>query len=68
MWNLCSNEDSDRYTWYDPTGTCFRIDYAFVSSKLATTLDDVSTNHDRHFIKLNFETSTHINYNILWGV
>ena len=42
LWKYNSNEDSDRYTWYHPTGTGFRIDYAFVSPKLGATLDDVS--------------------------
>jgi exodeoxyribonuclease-3 len=48
LWKLYTNEDSDRYTWYHHTGTVFRIDYAFVSSKLAATLDNVSTYQDRH--------------------
>ena len=37
-----TNEASDRYSWYHPTGTGFRIDYAFVSPKLGATLDNIS--------------------------
>jgi len=38
LWKYHSVENSNRYTWYHATGTWFRIDYAFVSSKLAATL------------------------------
>jgi exodeoxyribonuclease III len=48
LWKYYSIEDSDKYTWYHDTGTGFRIDYAFVSSKLAATLRDITSYQDRH--------------------
>lgn len=43
LWKYYSNETSDRYTWYHPTGPGLRLDYAFVSPKYAATLEDVFT-------------------------
>ena len=48
LWKYHSIEDSDKYTWYHATGTGFRIDYTFISSKLAATLKDVTSYQDRH--------------------
>jgi exodeoxyribonuclease III len=51
LWKYNSNDDSDRYTWYHHIGTGFRIDYAFVSPNLASTLDNVSTFQDSNIRK-----------------
>ena len=46
LWKSYSIDESDRYTWYHPTGTGFRIDYAFVSPRLAASLQEVSAFQD----------------------
>jgi exodeoxyribonuclease III len=51
LWKFNSDDDSDRYTWYHHIGTGFRIDYAFVSPKLASTLDNVSAFQDSNIRK-----------------
>ena len=39
-------EKSDRYSWYHPTGTEFRIDNTFVSPRLGASSKDVSAIQD----------------------
>lgn len=51
LWKYNSKEGSDLYTWYHPTGTGFRLDYAFVSPNLAVTLEDVSVYSDSQIRK-----------------
>ena len=46
LWKYNASEDSERYTWFHYSGTGFRLDYAFVSPKLAVTLEDVSVYSD----------------------
>ena len=46
LWKYNATEESDGYTWFHYSGTGFRLDYAFVSSKLAETLEDVSVYSD----------------------
>ena len=46
LWKYNSKDESDSYTWFHYSGTGFRLDYAFVSSKLAVTLEDVSVYSD----------------------
>ena len=64
LWKFNSKEDSDRYTWYHPTGTGFRIDYAFVSHVLNETLEEVSSFQDRKIreSKISDHTSLIISY------
>jgi len=46
LWKYNSTAESSGYTWFHYSGTGFRLDYAFVSSKLAVTLEDVSVYSD----------------------
>ncbi len=46
LWKYNSPEDTEGYTWFHHSGTGFRLDYAFVSPKLALTLEDVSVYSD----------------------
>lgn len=46
VWKYYSKDRSDRYTWFHHSGVGFRLDYAFVSPKLAASLEGVSTFHD----------------------
>ena len=46
LWKYNSTAESMGYTWFHHSGTGFRLDYAFVSSKLAVTLEDVSVYSD----------------------
>jgi exodeoxyribonuclease III len=46
LWKYNSTEGSEGYTWFHYSGTGFRLDYAFVSPKLAVTLEDVSVYSD----------------------
>ncbi len=46
LWKYNSTEESEGYTWFHYSGTGFRLDYAFVSTKLALTLEDVSVYSD----------------------
>lgn len=46
LWKYHSKAKSDRYTWFYHSKDGFRLDYAFVSSKLATSLEEVCAYHD----------------------
>ena len=46
LWKSYRIDESDRYTWYHPTGIGFRIDYAFVSPRLGASLQGVSAFQD----------------------
>ena len=46
LWKSYRIDKSDRYTWYHPTGTGFRIDYTFVSPKLGASLQELSALQD----------------------
>jgi exodeoxyribonuclease III len=46
LWKYNPKEDSKGYTWFHHSGTGFRLDYAFVSTKLALSLEDVSVYSD----------------------
>ena len=41
IWKSNQDHEYDRYTWYHPTGTGFRIDYIFVSAMLGASLHEV---------------------------
>ncbi len=51
LWKYNSKDESDRYTWFHYSGTGFKLDYAFVSSKLTATLEDVSIYSDSQIRK-----------------
>ena len=46
LWKYNATEESNGYSWFNNSETGFRLDYAFVSSKLAETLEDVSVYSD----------------------
>ena len=46
MWKSYSREGSPRYTWFYHSGEGFRLDYAFISPKLAASIDEVKVYHD----------------------
>lgn len=46
MWKKYSKEGSPRYTWFYHSGDGFRLDYAFISPKLAASIDTVIVYHD----------------------
>ncbi|MFZ0442672.1 MAG: endonuclease/exonuclease/phosphatase family protein [Methanobacterium sp.] len=46
LWKYNATEESNGYSWFHNSETGFRLDYAFVSSKLAETLEDVSVYSD----------------------
>lgn len=46
LWKYYSKDDSDKYTWFYNSNSGFRLDYAFVSPKLAANLNDVIVYHD----------------------
>lgn len=66
LWKYNSIEVSDRYTWYHPTGTGFRIDYTFVSQKFSTILRDISAyqNSEIRESKISDHSPLVINCNI----
>ena len=51
LWKYNATEESNGYSWFHYSETGFRLDYAFVSSKLAETLEDVSVYSDSQIKK-----------------
>lgn len=64
LWKCYSKEEDDRYTWFHYSGTGFRLDYAFISPKLAASLEEVFIYHDSNL--LNSKISDHSSINVNW--
>ena len=58
LWKYNATEESNGYTWFHNSETGFRLDYAFVSSKLAETLEDVSVYSDSQIKKSKLSDHT----------
>jgi len=46
LWKNYSKEGSPRYTWFYHSGEGFRLDYVFISPKLAASMDEIIVYHD----------------------
>jgi exonuclease III len=51
LWKYNATKESMGYTWFQPSGSGFRLDYAFVSPTIAITLEDVSVYSDSQIRK-----------------
>lgn len=64
LWKSYSNDESNRYTWFYHSGEGFRLDYAFVSSKLSESFGNIRVCHDFKIREIN--VSDHSSLRINW--
>jgi exodeoxyribonuclease-3 len=51
LWKHYHTLGSDKYTYYHYSGIGFRLDYAFISSKMESILRKITVDHDNELIK-----------------